>query len=193
MATRVYRTGKIARLCGVAPRTVSKWIDSGRLKGYRVPGSKDRRVTHDELMRFAAASGMNHVLRDMQEPDRDSLLIVGVNDSLATELGAKLTDYRVVRAANTFAAGSVIGDVRPCCVIVDGSIGSNEVWQVVMAIRNDPKMPHTVTVAVLGPDQGLADLIREWSDGVFVKPLQIDLFIETVKRLIAERKRRPAA
>jgi hypothetical protein len=34
-------------MLGAARRTVAGWIDSGKLKGYRIPGSKDRR-THEE-------------------------------------------------------------------------------------------------------------------------------------------------
>jgi excisionase family DNA binding protein len=41
---QVYTTGEAARLLCVAPRTVCKWFDSGRLKGFRVPGSQDRRA-----------------------------------------------------------------------------------------------------------------------------------------------------
>ena len=40
----VLTTGEVAKLCNVAPRTVSKWFDSGSLKGYRIPGSRDRRM-----------------------------------------------------------------------------------------------------------------------------------------------------
>ena len=40
---KVFTTGQVAKICKVAPRTVSKWFDSGRLKGYRIPGSQDRR------------------------------------------------------------------------------------------------------------------------------------------------------
>lgn len=39
--TNVYTTGEVARICQVAPRTVSKWFDTGRLKGYRIAGSPD--------------------------------------------------------------------------------------------------------------------------------------------------------
>jgi len=39
----VLTTGQVAQICNVAPRTVTKWFDSGRLKGYRIPGSKDRK------------------------------------------------------------------------------------------------------------------------------------------------------
>src|ERR687886_569888 len=33
---KVFTTGQVAKICKVAPRTVSKWFDSGRLRGYRI-------------------------------------------------------------------------------------------------------------------------------------------------------------
>ena len=48
----VFTTGRVARICKVAPRTVSKWFDSGRLKGYRIPGSQDRRIPREFLIKF---------------------------------------------------------------------------------------------------------------------------------------------
>ena len=55
---RVFTTGQIARLVRVAPRTVSKWFDTGRLQGYHVPGSKDRRIPEASLTKFLAEHGM---------------------------------------------------------------------------------------------------------------------------------------
>ncbi|MHC4487461.1 MAG: helix-turn-helix domain-containing protein, partial [Planctomycetota bacterium] len=54
----VLTTGDVAKICNVAPRTVSKWFDSGRLKGYRIPGSKDRRIPVNELIRFMKMHNM---------------------------------------------------------------------------------------------------------------------------------------
>ena len=51
-------TGQIAKLVQVAPRTVSKWIDSGLLPGYRLPGSRDRRVPRASLVKFLADNNM---------------------------------------------------------------------------------------------------------------------------------------
>jgi excisionase family DNA binding protein len=48
----VLTTGEVATVCNVASRTVSKWFDSKLLKGYRIPGSKDRRIPIPELVRF---------------------------------------------------------------------------------------------------------------------------------------------
>lgn len=55
---RVYTIHEAAKLCKVAPRTVSKWFDSGRLRGYRIPGSQDRRIPHEYLVRFLKEHGM---------------------------------------------------------------------------------------------------------------------------------------
>ena len=57
--SKVYTTGEISQLCHVAPRTVSKWIDSGMLRGYRIPGvGGDRRVPHGSLAEFMTKHGM---------------------------------------------------------------------------------------------------------------------------------------
>ena len=55
---KVFTTGQVAKICQVAPRTVSKWFDSGRLKGYRIPGSQDRRIPRDQLIRFLKENHM---------------------------------------------------------------------------------------------------------------------------------------
>lgn len=49
---KILTTGDVAEICNVASRTVHKWFDSGLLSGYRIPGSKDRRITIGELKRF---------------------------------------------------------------------------------------------------------------------------------------------
>ena len=49
---KVLTTGDVAGICNVASRTVTLWIDKGLLKGYRLPGSRDRRIPIPELVRF---------------------------------------------------------------------------------------------------------------------------------------------
>lgn len=70
-------TGSIAKLCSVSPRTVSKWIDAGRLPGFRVPGQipgcGDRRVVCRDFKRFLAEHDMPSLerlteLRDAKQP-----------------------------------------------------------------------------------------------------------------------------
>ena len=51
----VLSTGQVAKFCNVAPRSVNKWFDSGLLKGYILPASRDRRIPLIELERFMRA------------------------------------------------------------------------------------------------------------------------------------------
>ena len=58
MPREVFRTGEIAMICRVAPRTVFKWLNSGLLEGYRLPRSRDWRVTRESLVRFLEENGI---------------------------------------------------------------------------------------------------------------------------------------
>jgi hypothetical protein len=60
---RTLTTGQVARMCNVAPRTVSLWCDSGKLRGFRLPGKGghglgDRRFYPDDVAAFMRAHGM---------------------------------------------------------------------------------------------------------------------------------------
>lgn len=54
----VYTTTEVARLCKVAPRMVTRWYDSGRLKGYRIPGSQEKRFPREYLLKFLREHGL---------------------------------------------------------------------------------------------------------------------------------------
>lgn len=75
-------TGQVARCCSVAPRTVSKWFDSGKLKGYRIPGSQDRRVLAKTLIAFLKASGMPVPAELMSAVGWPALFLVGADGDL---------------------------------------------------------------------------------------------------------------
>ncbi len=48
----VFTTGEAAEVCRVSQQTIIRCFDSGRLTGFKVPGSKFRRIPRDELLRF---------------------------------------------------------------------------------------------------------------------------------------------
>ncbi len=61
--SKVMGTTAVAAICQVSTRTVSKWIDGGKLKGYRVPGSKHRRTTPESLLEFLSQHDMPEDMR----------------------------------------------------------------------------------------------------------------------------------
>lgn len=60
-------TGKIAKLFGVAPRTVAKWIDNGIMQGTKIPGSRHRRVAIAEVNRFSVEHNIPFVEAEEEE------------------------------------------------------------------------------------------------------------------------------
>lgn len=115
----VLTTGDVAKICNVAPRTVSKWFDSGQLKGYRIPGSKDRRIPLNELVRFMKAHNMPTAALSVGK-----LRVLIVDDRL--EAKADLIDslksrgnYDVQSAATNFEAGAAIQGFTPHVVVIN--------------------------------------------------------------------------
>src|SRR5580765_7295478 len=76
-AMKVFTTGQVAKICKVAPRTVSKWFDSGRLKGYRIPGSQDRRIPREYLIKLLKEYGMP--LGELEAEVYHKILVVGAD------------------------------------------------------------------------------------------------------------------
>lgn len=116
---QVLTTGEVAKLCNVAPRTVSKWFDSGELRGFRIPGSRDRRIPVEQLIRF---------MRDHSIPlngldtSKRRVLIVDRDVDFATSLRAaleKLGGFRVLNARSAFEAGAIAQDTQPQVMVVD--------------------------------------------------------------------------
>ncbi len=54
----ILTTGKVARSIGMSVRTVCRLIDTGFLKGWRIPGSEHRRVSRDDLEEFMRLHGI---------------------------------------------------------------------------------------------------------------------------------------
>jgi excisionase family DNA binding protein len=101
----VLTTGEVAKICNVAPRTVSKWFDSGQLKGYRIPGSKDRRIPVSELVRFMKEHGI-----PLDGVVSGSLRVLIVDDDqevvdVLRRVLTEQTDYEIATATGSFQAG----------------------------------------------------------------------------------------
>src|SRR5438132_992103 len=97
----IFTTGQVAKICKVAPRTVSKWFDSGKLRGYRIPGSQDRRIPRENLIRFLKEYGMP--LGELEEEGWHKILVVGAEKLLVDRVKEMLPeddDYKYELAAS---------------------------------------------------------------------------------------------
>lgn len=137
-ATKVFTTGQVAEICQVAPRTVSKWFDSGRLRGYRIPGSRDRRIPRESLMTFLKDNGLP--LGKLQETSTLRVLVISSDRAMLQSISAPLQreGFDLRMASSAFEAGSLAMQFKPQAVIVDSSLGSETLANMALLLKSDP-------------------------------------------------------
>ena len=159
---KVFTTGQVAKICKVAPRTVSKWFDSGRLKGYRIPGSQDRRIPREYLIKFLKEHGMP--LGDLEDEAMAKVLIVAQDQVLTENLKRELPmerSFKVAVAASGFDAGIQAESFHPDCIIVDFSIGRTEALQICQNLRRNSEFTEVILIALLPTTEALpASIVR---------------------------------
>ena len=115
----VLTTGQVAQLCNVAPRTVTKWFDSGQLRGYRIPGSKDRRIPLNELVRFMKDHNMPTTVL---EKGKVRVLIIDSRTDYSSRLAGHIQNrgsFEVKCVNNSFAAGAMVFRFSPNIILID--------------------------------------------------------------------------
>ncbi|MGE4198632.1 MAG: helix-turn-helix domain-containing protein [Phycisphaerales bacterium] len=151
---RVYSTGRIARICGVAARTVSKWIDSGALPGYRIPGSMDRRVSYRNLVRFLERNHMEDALAALTQTGR--ILVIGAATEFAMSLRSRLAEDETITvdtASSGIEAGFTTARLLPNYLVIDAAIGRIETVQLIQCVVASEKQGR-LTVLVVGCADG---------------------------------------
>ena len=187
---KVFTTGQVAKICKVAPRTVSKWFDSGRLRGYRIPGSQDRRIPREQLVRFLKEHGMP--LAELEDETQNKLLLVGLDGTLAATLRERLPEtdgFKFEIAASGFEAGIQAESLHPDCIVIDLKLGRNEAIQICQNLRKKPEYTNTILIALVGAEDLAGDgLAQQGFNEVFRKPFDVALLAERIRRMVAERK-----
>lgn len=187
---KVFTTGQVAKICKVAPRTVSKWFDSGRLRGYRIPGSQDRRIPRDNLIRFLKEHAMP--LAELEDETASKLLLVGLDATLGAALRERLPEdegFKFEVANSGFEAGIQAESMHPDCIVIDVKLGRNEAIQICQNLRKKPEYQNTVLIALVGAEDIAGDgLAQQGFNEVFRKPFDVALLAERIRRRVAERR-----
>jgi len=179
----VLTTGEVAKICNVAPRTVSKWFDSGSLKGYRIPGSRDRRIPSSELMRFMRAHGIP--LEGVNSGRTRVLIVDGEREVVDTleRILTEQTSYDIRTATSAFSAGMECEKFKPHVVLMDIHLGEADAKAFVENIRKSEHLQFTKVVAMSGKlTDGQSQSLRlQGFDSFLKKPFQVRQVVEAIE------------
>ena len=187
---KVFTTGQVAKICKVAPRTVSKWFDSGRLRGYRIPGSQDRRIPREQLIRFLKEHGMP--LGELEEEEWHKVLIIGAEKLFIERLREILPedeDYKYEIAQSGFEAGIMAESFHPDTIVIDLALGRSEAIQITQNLRRNPAYEQTLIVGLAGEDEPNPEKLADHGfSEAFKKPFDIALLAERIRTMVEEKR-----
>ena len=180
----VLTTGEVAKICNVASRTVSKWFDSGQLEGYRIPGSKDRRIPVANLLTFMKA---HNIPMDGLMSGRPRILVVDADEQIGTTLQRVLTDeadFEVHTTCSLFQAGMECERFRPHVVLFDVDMTPDAADTLREVLESNDELQATRMVAMTArlTEGQIAQLTTQGFESVIRKPFTVRQVIDTVER-----------
>jgi excisionase family DNA binding protein len=181
----VFTTGEAAKICKVSQQTIIRCFDNGQLKGFRVPGSRFRRIPRDALYRFMRDNG---IPTDALESGRRKVLLVDDDLDLVDMLRKVLEeDGRFeVRIANTgFDAGMMVKEYRPDLIILDVMLPDINGKEVCQRVRTDLSLEDVRIICISGmiEDNKISELRDAGANDFLHKPFEIE---ELMARVCAQ-------
>ena len=176
----VFTTGEAAKMCKVSQQTIIRCFDNGSLKGFRVPGSRFRRIPRDNLLAFMRE---NDIPTDALESGKRKVLIVD-DDAGLVELmvGEFQQDGRFdIRTANNgFDAGMLVKEFRPDLVVLDVMLPDINGKEVCQRVRSDESLESVKIICISGMvEQDKIDDLRAAGANDFMgKPFGVEKLLE---------------
>jgi two-component system response regulator RpaA len=169
---------------------VSKWFDSGRLRGYRIPGSQDRRIPREHLIRFLKEHGMP--LGELEEEGWHKILIIGAERLFIDRVKELLPDdedYRYEVANSGFEAGIQAHSFHPDTIVIDLAMGRSEAIQIAQNLRRDLAYEATLIIALASEDEAAPEGLSQYGySEAFKKPFDVALLAERIRTLVEEKR-----
>lgn len=178
----VFTTGEAAKICKVSQQTIIRCFDSGQLKGFRVPGSRFRRIPRELLYKFMKENG---IPTDALESGKRKALIVDDDEELVELIRDALeADGRFeVRAVNNgFDAGMMVKEYHPDVIVLDVMLPDINGKEVCQRVRSDSALDDVKIVCISGmvEQDKVDDLMASGANTFIQKPFEVDRLIDTM-------------
>ena len=182
----VYTTGEVAQICRVSQQTVIRCFDSGRLKGFRVPGSRFRRIPRESLISFMKSNEipLNHL-----DTGKRRVLVVDDDEAIVdmfSDLLGRDGRFEVKTTSTGYDAGILTEQFRPDVMLLDFKLPDINGTAVCRTVRANKEFEHMKIVVISGvadPDE-VEELRAAGADDFIRKPFDINEVIARVADLV---------
>lgn len=182
----VFTTGEAAKICKVSQQTIIRCFDSGQLKGFRVPGSKFRRIPRDVLFKFMRENG---IPTDALESGKRKALVVD-DDLELVELIRDVMEadgrFEVRVANNGFDAGMMVKEYHPDVIVLDVMLPDINGKEVCQRVRSDSSMDDVRILCISGmvEREKIEELRQAGANDFLQKPFDVDTLMARVCKML---------
>ena len=184
---KVFSTGEAAAICKVSQQTIIRCVDSGRVQGFRVPGSRFRRIPRESLIKFMKD---NDIPLDLLDSGKRKVLVVD-DDPEIVELMVDVLErdgrFEIRTASSGYDAGVLTLEHRPELIILDYMLPDVNGNVVCKTIRGNKAFEHIKIIIVSGVvnQDEVEQLLKVGADAFLQKPFSIDELVGMMAELLA--------
>ncbi len=171
----LFTTGEAAEICNVSQQTIIRCFDSGRLEGFKVPGSKFRRIPRQSLVKFMKT---NKIPLDNLDSGKKKVLIVD-DDAEIVELMVNVLArdgrFDIETASSGYEAGIATEQFRPDLILLDYMLPDVNGNIVCQTIKSNPEFEDIRIIIVSGvvKQDEIDQLLKCGAEDFIKKPFNI--------------------
>lgn len=171
----LYTTGEAAEICKVSQQTIIRCFDCGRLEGFRVPGSKFRRIPRLSLIKFMKENG---IALDRLESGKKKILIVDDDTEIVELIADVLTRdgrFEIKTALSGYDAGIATQQFRPNLILLDYMLPDVNGNIVCQTIKKNPEFEDIKIIIVSGvvKQDEIEQLLKAGAEAFIKKPFNV--------------------
>jgi len=175
-------TGEAAEICKVSQQTIIRCFDAGRLEGFRIPGSKFRKIPRQSLIKFMRE---NNIPLDGLDSGKKKVLIVDDDPEIVELLKDALSRdgrFDIQVAASGYDAGMMTQKFQPDAILLDYMLPDVNGNIVCQTIRKNQEFDNTKIIIVSGvvKQDEIDQLMKSGAQDFVRKPFNVDELIERI-------------
>lgn len=150
---KLFTTHDAAKVLGVTPITVIRWIEAGKLNCFTTVGGH-RRIPEEDLARFAKSYNLPWN-SNFPHADRKEYVVLAVDDEPdvlepVRDILRDEADLRLVEASNGFSAGAKLMEEKPDLILLDFMMPELDGFDFCRFMRQDVRFKDIPVVAMTG-------------------------------------------
>lgn len=178
----LFTTGEAANICNVSQQTIIRCFDAGRLDGFRIPGSRFRRIPRDSLIKFMKE---NRIPLDNIDTGKRKVLVVDDDAEiveLILDVLARDGRFETKSASSGYDAGILTQQFRPELILLDYMLPDINGTVVCQTIKRNPELVGTKIIIISGVAEpsDIEELMKAGAEDFIKKPFDISELVDKI-------------